>query len=359
MATRRPFSVIDANRRPNAEFSNETRAAVIASRNTGLSIAKAGEANGVKKSAAAYIIKTYLRTQDLNSAPRSGRPRVFGRTEEHTLLRIIREHPKWTFVQVKNEAGFDFSRSTLGRILSRYNLTHWRAKRRPLLLEVHRRKRLAFCHANLNTDWSRVIFSDECSVEKGAGKKQPWVWGHPWEKYDHDKISEYSKGNQGSVMVWGAIGLNMGRTRLDIMERDPSSPRGGYSTSSYLQTLIRSLLPIYEGSQFQQDGAPIHTSHRVTTWMTFHTVIRLLNWPPYSPDLSPIEHLWPRLKELIYELEPGLDDITDKKEQKRVLIEILPRCWEMVDDLTMRACLESMPDRINACILANGWQTRY
>jgi transposase len=29
-------------------------------------------------------------------------------------------------------------------------------------------------------------------------------------------------------------------------------------------------------------------------------------WPPYSPDLSPIENLWPLLKAKIYELHPEI-----------------------------------------------------
>ncbi len=42
---------------------------------------------------------------------------------------------------------------------------------------------------------------------------------------------------------------------------------------------------------FQQDNAPAHTS-RITTAYLDSTNLRLLEWPPQSPDLSPIENAW-------------------------------------------------------------------
>ena len=50
---------------------------------------------------------------------------------------------------------------------------------------------------------------------------------------------------------------------------------------------------------FQQDNAPPHTARITKQWLANNS-IPVLDWPPYSPDLKPIEHVWGHLKQKLY-----------------------------------------------------------
>jgi tRNA A37 threonylcarbamoyladenosine biosynthesis protein TsaE len=59
----------------------------------------------------------------------------------------------------------------------------------------------------------------------------------------------------------------------------------------YQQALEGGLFPIYEpGDTFQQDNARIHTSYSTQEFLE-ENGIWIIEWPPYSPDINPIEHL--------------------------------------------------------------------
>jgi transposase len=84
------------------------------------------------------------------------------------------------------------------------------------------------------------------------------------------------------------------------MDRDFESANHGYSADSYLEVLEAELAPIYltlpPGYVFMQDNASIHTAYKVKDWFRDRGVVTLTDWPPYSPDLTPIVHIWWELK---------------------------------------------------------------
>jgi transposase len=161
-------------------------------------------------------------------------------------------------------------------------------------------------------------------------------------------------------MIWASFSGASGRSDLAIMKRDPDAPRGGYSANSYLDMLEEYMLPDYEPGQiFMQDNARIHTAHICQEFFIDHGV-HVMEWPPYSPDLNPIEHLWFELKKELKKRFPETDDWDLGKAEVRARMEdILPECWEGIDHQYFFARWQSMPNRIAAVIKAKGWHTKY
>ena len=67
-----------------------------------------------------------------------------------------------------------------------------------------------------------------------------------------------------------------------------------------------------------------------------------------------IEHLWLRLKELIYKLDLELDSITNKGTQRYRLIKVLPKAWELILVKIVEAYLKLIRLRLQAVIDAGG-----
>ena len=96
------------------------------------------------------------------------------------------------------------------------------------------------------------------------------------------------------VMVWGAF-WDLGRMNLYIMDRDFESKKHGYSANSYIEVLDVEVKPVFDifnpGYLFIQDNASIYTAHKVRNWFSNRGISCIINWPPYSPNLNPIEHI--------------------------------------------------------------------
>jgi hypothetical protein len=70
------------------------------------------------------------------------------------------------------------SSRTIYSTLKGSGIGHWIARKRPKLEPEHAQKRYEFAVAHADWDvekWNQVIFTDECSIELGSGKRRRWV----------------------------------------------------------------------------------------------------------------------------------------------------------------------------------------
>ena len=85
-----------------------------------------------------------------------------------------------------------------------------------------------------------------------------------------------------------------------------------------------------------------------------------MEWPPYSPDLNPIEHLWFLLKEKVYKINPDMENVRGGDDAVReALFEALFKAWESLEDDYLHDLVWSMEKRVKAIIRSEGWYTKY
>jgi hypothetical protein len=171
-------------------------------------------------------------------------------------------------------------------------------------------------------------------------------------------IDTYKKGKDISVMVWGCF-WGGGRSELYVMSRDFESKKHGYSAASYLEVLDDQLPSCWvPGLTFMQDNASIHTAHKVRNWF-LEMGIPVCDWPPYSLDLNPIEHVWKRLKELVLQMHPELSEVRGEEDIREALGNALKEAWDAIPESFFNSLIESMENRVKAVIKAKGWHTKY
>lgn len=108
---------------------------------------------------------------------------------------------------------------------------------------------------------------------------------------------------------------------------------------------------------FQHDNAPCHASS-LTQSNLQRRRIPIIEWPPYSPDLNLIEHVWVIMKRHIQNnyVRRSYDKHTISRSELKQLIQ---EAWDLVRNEDIAALYDSWKDRCDAVIRANGGPTSY
>ena len=70
-----------------------------------------------------------------------------------------------------------------------------------------------------------------------------------------------------------------------------------------------------------------------------------MNWPPYSPDLNPLENVWGILARRVYANGTQYDSLAELKQA-------IVRCWNSFNQGDLIPCIDSMKSRV-ADVLVN------
>jgi hypothetical protein len=153
-------------------------------------------------------------------------------------------------------------------------------------------------------------------------------------------------------MFWGCISGQYGKGSGIFWEKKWKTITKETYCAHTIPVVLEYMLQ-HPGLSFQQDGGPGHTAAYSIDYMARYCGITPIFWPPFSPDLSPIEALWNRMKDILTALDPEVH-----RSYKR-LRKAVQEAWDNIIDTEVKDLVHTMHDRCVAVIAAHGWYTKY
>lgn len=258
----------------------------------------------------------------------------------------IRELPRWL--------GWTCGEKAIRTAFKKEGCCRGVRKRTPPISEKNRRLRLAWAEEHKDwTDeqWDLICWSDETWVQPGYHKRQ-WCTRKigPSELF-HPNCVQHKWQRRIGWMFWGCISRKYGKGRGLFWEKE----WGTITTKTYCEYTIPALLNYlfnHPGLSYQQDGGAGHNAVATLALLASWGVVPIF-WPPFSPDLSPIEDIWDRLKDILQEIDPEVH------RNSRRLREAVLRAWERITDEEVRERIRTMHQRCLDVIAANGMETKW
>jgi len=286
---------------------------------------------------------------DVEGAHRAGRKPKLSSEQMEAIVNMAIDTPKTTPREIKHELDLDCSARTVRRVLDEAGLFGRITRVAPPLKEEHIKKRLAFAEGYGNwtlQQWNTVLWSDEMSIRVGPQGQHycqrlintEWFPTHVVEKEKH----------AAKVHVWACFSGDGGVRGIEVFEDNLDSE---LMLAILKKHLLQSASTWQAGKQwwFQQDNDPKHKSKLVQGWISSKG-IDCLDWPPYSPDLNPIENLWASLKKRVE---------TENARTTAELKEAVIKHWSSTDDELIAKLVESIPRRLEAVVRNHGLMTGY
>lgn len=329
-------------------------------------IAKTSRITGVAESTCRDLVRASKRKKEVNDDP-VALVNAYEKPLDPRLARALRRTFENNPFQTVNEVAdlYEVHRTTLARYLKKIGLSSHVMKHTFLLDKRKVGLRLDWAHANLQTDWRTMIFTDE-SMFQTKYQNHERVVRPPGKRAGYDR--KYSKPKMisgwSSVSVWGALAYGkrfpLMRVEGAIREAYPDIPKDEtpkLNGERYTRLVLFDRLSLFaaelarEGRQgiVVEDGASIHTCRQARR-MRDELGMTGLQHPPSSPDLNPIEHLWHIIKHRIWSRK-------SRPRNKDQLWRAIVEEYNAIPQSILDALVIGMVPRPAEVIAAKGWHT--
>ena len=330
----------------------EKRAVINAYSEDGLSVREIALKLNFPKSTVWDAVKRFRENGSNTDRTRSGRPRITTIAEDNSLVLMSKRDRRKTAPEIRaqfnschqNEISVDVVKKRLRSV----GLNGRVAKRKPFLRKINKIKRMKWAQQHKNwtvDDFKKVLWTDESKFELFGNGRRTYVRRSAHEEMIPNCINPTVKHGGGSVTVWGAFSFN-GVAQL-------CKVNGILEQKQYYNILVRHAIPagknlIGNGFTFQQDNDPKHTSNYCQNYLKNKQkqgTLKIMNWPPQSPDLNPIELLWDELDRQVRKKCPN---------SKETLFSFLESTWKELNATILHKLITRMPRIVAQVIKAKG-----
>ena len=270
--------------------------------------------------------------------PGAGRKRKLNEEQLKIVESILQEDnclgTSQLCVKVEDKVGVNLSDRTLRRYASELEFVWGKPKNRSFMTTEIKQQRLEWCLEHKNTDWKSYIFSDEKIFHYGLGPV-----GLRYEKNQRPIIPKIKR---KGFQIWNGISYYEKFPILEVPNK--------MGSNEYIELLSEAFKDHFKiGMIFQQDNAPSHRSENTLEWLDYNDY-DFEDFPPYSPDLNPIETLWANVNR-----EVRLRNIKNLEELKSAVYEEMNK----ISRKSIQKLILSMYTRVQQCIDRNGDYTDY
>jgi transposase len=209
-----------------------------------------------------------------------------------------------------------------------------------MVTDTSKTKRMKFAKKMMrHPKRKKIFFSDETLIDRNArGRKFQWAE----TRAKAQAIKAFNR-NGPKVMLWAMIGRDY-KSRLVAFGGKALNHQDyidGCLTKKFGNVVKK------KGGLFMQDNAPIHKSKKVMGHIRTKLQMPLLeDWPPYSPDLNPIEMAWAMLKRKV---AVRRDILTQEQ-----LVAACKQAWDRIPIAVINKLIDKFEGRLQAVLASKG-----
>lgn len=322
----------------------------------GKTITYVSETFGIPRSTISSLKKRVERRGSIENIPRRGRKSTMTSRDYRKLERLVKTYRRESLKDITDQFNENrerpVSKRTVQLHLHKNGFVRRVAKKKLVIREVNRKKRLSWCREKrkltVGNYWRKVIFSDESKIVVGQNSRV-YIWRKRGEGWRPDLVEARRAKPSYEVMIWGCISWHGVGTITAV--------NGNINAEKYQQVLNDNLWPVIvrhfpnEQYIFQDDNAPVHRA-RSTQDFIHRNGITTMSWPAQSPDLNIIENLWLLLKR---KLQARVGRIENKDD----LFREIQRVWTSITPQYVQSLYNTIPRRLQSVIRLKGHLTKY